>query len=68
MIKENVAKILDTEVERKDFLKLVGLGAVAAVGVGSILKAVTPSQTRPKTASVDHGYGGMAYGGVKPTR
>jgi hypothetical protein len=69
MIKQNVAKILETEVERKDFLKLVGLGAVAAVGVTSILRAVTPSQNnRPKTAAVDNSYGGMSYGGVKTIR
>lgn len=66
MIKQNVAKILDTEMERKDFLKLVGLGAVAAVGVGSILKAVTPVER--KVAEQPAGYGSMAYGGVKETR
>lgn len=64
MIKQNVAKILETEVERKDFLKLMGLGAVAAVGVGSILKAVTPTQS-PKVSAVDNSYGGLAYGGTK---
>lgn len=68
MIKQNVAKILETEVERKDFLKLMGLGAVAAVGVGSILKAVTPTQNHGKVAAVDNSYGGSAYGGTKALR
>ena len=69
MIKQNVAKILDTEMERKDFLKLVGLGAVAAVGVTSILKAVTPAgQKVGQTAAHNGGYGSMAYGGAKSVR
>jgi hypothetical protein len=68
MIKQNVAKILETEVERKDFLKLVGLGAVAAVGVGSILRAVTPTQNRSKVGAVDNSYGSMSYGGIKAPR
>lgn len=69
MIKQNVAKILDTEMERKDFLKLVGLGAVAAVGVTSILKAVTPAgQKVGQSPQGDGGYGSMAYGGLKNAR
>lgn len=69
MIKQNVAKILDTEMERKDFLKLVGLGAVAAVGVTSILKAVTPAgQKVGQSPQGDGGYGSMAYGGLKSAR
>jgi hypothetical protein len=68
MIKQNVSKILETEMERKDFLKLIGLGAVAAVGVTAILKAVTPSQDRTKAAKTDGGYGSMAYGGTKEVR
>jgi hypothetical protein len=67
MIKQNVSKILETEMERKDFLKLIGLGAVAAIGVTSILKAVTPTE-RNKTTKTDGGYGSMAYGGTKETR
>ena len=63
MIKQSIAKILDTEVDRKDFLKLVGLGAVAAIGVTSIVKAVTPIERKPAQAQ-NTGYGSMAYGGT----
>ena len=63
MIKQSIARLLDTEMERKDFLKLVGLGAVAATGVTQVLKAVTPQPSvRP---SQGQGYGGALYGGVE---
>lgn len=68
MIKQNVSKLLEAEMERKDFLKLVGLGAVAAIGVTSILKAITPATERPSVAKTDGGYGSMAYGGNKEVR
>lgn len=64
MIKNNIAQLLDTEMERKDFLKLVGFGIVAATSITQILKAMsqqTPSrQVTPKA----QGYGGSLYGGV----
>lgn len=65
MIKNNIAQLLDTEMERKDFLKLVGFGVVAATGVTQILKAMsqqTPS--RQMSTSSAHGYGGSLYGGA----
>lgn len=61
MIKNNIAQLLETEMERKDFLKLIGLGIVAATGITQILKAVsqqTPQRKAPQ------GYGGTAYGGA----
>lgn len=52
--------------DRKDFLKLLGFGVVAATGVTQILKAVTQqSSTRPNApASKSLSYGAAAYGGV----
>lgn len=66
MIKQNIAKLLDAEMDRKDFLKLLGLGAVAAVGVTSIIKAITPtaqSNTPAQPSARSLGYGAMPYGG-----
>ena len=67
MIKNTVSQLLETEMDRKDFLKLLGLGVIAATGVTQILKAVTPQNTsrRPATSSnASLGYGASAYGGV----
>lgn len=64
MIKNNIAQLLETEMERKDFLKLIGLGVLAATGITQILKAMsqqTPQQTR---AAQPQSYGGAAYGGA----
>ena len=69
MIKQNISKLLDTEMERKDFLKLVGIGAVAAVGASQIIKAITTQTTQKqpaKTASL--GYGSSTYGGAPDSR
>ena len=63
MIKNNIAQLLETEMERKDFLKLVGFGVVAATGITQVLKAMTqPSQ--PRQTSNAQGYGGSLYGGA----
>ncbi len=69
MIKQNISKLLDTEMERKDFLKLLGIGVVAATGVTQIVKAVAQTNSRPVTSSTGPaGYGSMAYGGTKQSR
>jgi hypothetical protein len=65
MIKQNIAQLLETEMERKDFLKLIGLGVVAATGITQILKALTQQapQQAMRTAQ-PLSYGGSAYGGM----
>ena len=68
MIKQNIAKLLDAEMERKDFLKLIGLGAVAAVGVSSIVKAMSQQTSQNGSKSMSQssaGYGSSPYGGTK---
>lgn len=68
MIKNTISQLLETEMERKDFLKLIVLGAVAATGITQILKSVSqqtstrPSANQGKTL----GYGTSAYGGSVP--
>ncbi|MFZ1250200.1 MAG: hypothetical protein WAR37_02015 [Candidatus Microsaccharimonas sp.] len=64
MIKNNIATLLETEMERKDFLKIVALGAVAATGVTQILKAMTPGTARPRVSTGPASYGTSAYGGA----
>lgn len=65
MIKQNIAQLLETEMERKDFLKLIGLGVVAATGITQILKAVSQQAPQRQTQPAQLlSYGGAAYGGV----
>ncbi len=65
MIKNTISQLLETEMERKDFLKLIVLGAIAATGITQILKSIsqqTPARSAAsKTQSL--GYGASAYGG-----
>lgn len=63
MIKTNIAQLLEKEMDRKDFLKLLGLGAVAATGVTQILKAMSQQPPRTPVAKAQS-YGGSLYGGV----
>lgn len=65
MIKNNIAQLLETEMERKDFLKLMGLGVLAATGITQILKAMS-QQAPQKQAHIAQvqSYGGSAYGGM----
>lgn len=64
MIKNNIAQLLETEMERKDFLKLVGFGVVAATGITQILKAMTQQTPSRQVTSNAQGYGGASYGGL----
>jgi hypothetical protein len=63
MIKNTISQLLETEMERKDFLKLIALGAVAATGITQILKSVSQQTPARTTASRAEGYGASAYGG-----
>jgi len=70
MIKQSIARILSVELDRKDFLKAVGIGLVAATGVTQIVSTVA-KQTSSSTASnqrVNLGYGASVYGGQATNR
>ena len=64
MIKQSIARILSIELDRKDFLKAVGIGIVAATGVtqvvNSVVKQTSSSSVKP---SANFGYGASVYGG-----
>jgi len=67
MIKQNIAQLLDAEMDRKDFLKMVGLGVVAATGVTQIIRSLSQNtQNKQKRTPIASGldYGGSNYGGV----
>ncbi len=68
MIKQTIARILAVELDRKDFLKALGIGVVAATGVTAAMNSVV-KQTSSGTASKSNfGYGESSYGGRTAAR
>jgi len=64
MIKQSIARILAVELDRKDFLKAVGIGVVAATGVTAAVSSVVKQTSgTPSNKPVSFGYGESAYGG-----
>jgi hypothetical protein len=64
MIKQAISNLLDAEMERKDFLKMVGLGLVATTGVVQMLNALSQQPKKNTVSLQNQGYGGSTYGGV----
>lgn len=66
MIKQSISRILAVELDRKDFLKALGIGVVAATGVtaavSTVVKHTNPTAGSGRNASFN--YGEAAYGGV----
>jgi len=69
MIKQSIARILSVELDRKEFLKAVGIGLIAATGVTQIVSTVAKqaSSSAPKQ-TMNFGYGASAYGGGAANR
>jgi len=64
MIKQTIARVLAVELDRKDFLKAVGIGVVAATGVTAAVSSVVKQTSAPATANKSSlTYGASAYGG-----
>jgi hypothetical protein len=63
MLKIDTSALLEKEMDRKDFVKNVGIGILALSGVAAALKAVNLAPSLSKKSST--GYGASAYGGAK---
>lgn len=70
MIKERISRILAVELDRKDFLKALGIGVVAATGVTAAVNSVVKHTNIAgnKSTNVALEYGESAYGGVAVDR
>lgn len=69
-IRQDLSALLDKKMDRKDFLKHVGVAVVAMTGVAAIARAFAQSQqqqslSKTSAATPTSGYGGSAYGGSK---
>ena len=51
--------------DRKDFLRHIGIGALLLGGAGAALKALEGLDSKKQQKKVSQGYGSMAYGGKK---
>ena len=62
-MKTQIAEILGQEMNRKEFLRYVGIASLMLLGGGAIMQAF--GALRPKVTSnqSNFGYGGSAYGG-----
>lgn len=58
--KQDFTAILDKEMDRKDFIKHLGIGLLALTGLSTVLQNLAPVRERHSS-----GYGGSAYGGRK---
>jgi hypothetical protein len=75
MLNIDTSKILDQQMNRKQFLRNVGIGVVALTGITAALRAIgqMPAatdgphrQVSNHEASSVSAYGGSVYGGKKP--
>jgi hypothetical protein len=62
---QSVKNILDKPMDRKDFLKHVGIASLVVMGGGTILKSLNGVSQTANTPK--HSYGSSAYGGNKAT-
>lgn len=63
--KQELNTLLNKKMDRKDFLKVVGVGVVAATGLGAIVRTLAPAPASKSVSSSPQGYGSSAYGGTK---
>ena len=68
MIKQSISRILSVELDRKDFLKAVGIGVIAATGVAQAVNSVVKQTSKSPKAPVNFGYGESPYGGHPSTK
>jgi len=62
-------EILQKRMDRKDFLKHVGIGFAVMTGVAGLVKTLNPRASQPQTShakqAVATTYGSSAYGGTQ---
>lgn len=61
-----IQQLLETEMDRKEFLMYVGASVLAVVGISGLAKSLAPPTKQGKSQSSDkigYGYGNSTYGG-----
>jgi hypothetical protein len=65
MIKQQVNQLLEKEMDRKEFLRHIGVAVAAVVGVSAVVSSLNrlqPSSSQPPAHNARSGYGGSVYG------
>lgn len=62
-MKKSITTLLEKPMDRKDFLRHAGVGAVMMMGGGLVVQALTNGGQRKRVAAA--GYGSTTYGGSK---
>lgn len=60
-VQDEIQKLMRKDMDRKDFIKHVGVGFVAITGISTLLKTLTSLNGGDRNAQA--GYGSGAYGG-----
>jgi hypothetical protein len=63
-IQNEMQSLLQKKMDRRDFLKHVGIGFAAILGIGTLIRAMSSMNNGQKQTV---GYSAGAYGGEKPT-
>lgn len=66
-MKDEISNLLQKEMDRKSFLKHVGVGFVAMTGIAALLKTLNGVNGNAPRQDQAGGYGSSAYGGGKKT-
>lgn len=63
-MKDQLASLISKEMDRKEFIRVIGVGALLLVGGGAIMTALSHlTGAKPGMQQVGDGYGSSAYGG-----
>lgn len=66
-MKKEIDEILQKRMDRKEFLKHVGMGVAVITGTAGVVKLLKPEQKTEQQQGIAMGYGSSVYGGVKAT-
>lgn len=62
-MKNITQSILEKEISRREFIGMIGLGVVSAIGISSLLKNISDSIGRSSGVHAKNDYGESLYGG-----
>lgn len=62
-IQDNFENILETEIDRREFLAYCGATLLGVFGISSVIKALTQAPSSKTKNNIPGGYGSSTYGG-----